>query len=73
VLAKIREAGAMVRPTKTIAISPDEPDNRFLECSEAAVAAYLVTGNARHFPKSHKATVVVNARRLLALLAAPEE
>jgi len=35
-LAKIREVGTMVHPTKTLAISQDEPDNRFLECAEAA-------------------------------------
>ena len=72
-LTKIREAGTMVHPTKTLAVSRDEPDNRFLECAEAAEADYLVTGNTRHFPKSHKATFVVNARQLLALLTEPEK
>lgn len=71
-LAKIREAATVVYPNKTLAISKDEPDNRFLECAEAARAAYLVTGNTRHFPQTHKATMIVNGRQLLALLTAPE-
>ena len=36
--------------TERLAISPHQPDNRFLECAEAALATYLVTGNSRHFP-----------------------
>ena len=49
-LQEVEQAAIMVQPTKTLAISPDEPDNRFLECAAAAQAAYLVTGNTKHFP-----------------------
>jgi predicted nucleic acid-binding protein len=52
-------------PEAPVAESPDEPDNRFLECAEAAAAEYLVTGNARHFPKRWKRTRIVNARQFL--------
>src|ERR1700719_2088563 len=38
-----------VAPAEKLAISPHEPDNRFLECAEAALASYFVTGNIRHF------------------------
>lgn len=48
-----------------LAISPDEPDNRFLECAEAASADFLITGNKRHFPPTHGATKIVNAREFL--------
>lgn len=27
-----------------------EPDNRFLECAQAANAVYVLTSNKRHFP-----------------------
>jgi len=46
-----------------------EPDNRFYECADAAQAAFLVTGNLKHFKKDYQATRIVNARRLLDLLA----
>jgi len=52
-------------PGATVIESPDEPDNRFLECAEDAAAEFLVTGNARHFPKRWKQTRVVNARQFL--------
>jgi predicted nucleic acid-binding protein len=48
--------------------SPDEPDNRFLECAEAAQADYLVTGNTRHFPKKWKQTSIVTPRQLILAL-----
>jgi putative PIN family toxin of toxin-antitoxin system len=44
------EESLIVIPTGRVTESPDEPDNRFLECAEAAQADYLVTGNAKHFP-----------------------
>jgi uncharacterized protein len=31
-------------------VALDEADNRFLECALEARAAFLVTGNLRHFP-----------------------
>ena len=72
-LAKIRAASILVHPTETLAVSKDEPDNRFLECADAAEAEYLVTGNTKHFPKTHQRTAVVNARQLLALLTESQE
>ena len=56
----------LVVPTVTRAESPDDPDSRFLECAEVAEAAYLVTGNIRHFPAQWKGTRVLNARKLVA-------
>jgi uncharacterized protein len=58
----------MVTPTRALSVSPDEDDNRFLECAEEAQADYLVTGNKRHFPKRWKSTQVINARELLELI-----
>jgi uncharacterized protein len=67
-LARLHAASAMFSPVLSIGISKDDPDNRFLECAAAAGAAYLVTGNIKHFPKQYKGTQVVTARRLLELL-----
>ncbi len=58
----------LVRPDITLAVSPDETDNRFLECAEAANADYLVTGNIRHFPKRHGKTEVVTPRQFLVVV-----
>ena len=46
----------------TATASLDEDDNRFLECAQAAGAAFLVTGNLRHYPSSYGMTLIVNAR-----------
>ena len=68
-LKRLRRESILIKPTLRLSESPDEADNRFLECADAAVAEFLVTGNKRHFPKSWKATQVVNARELLGLLS----
>lgn len=49
-MRKITGAADVVHPTHTLSVSPDESDNRFLECAQEAGVAYLVTGNKRHFP-----------------------
>jgi len=67
-LARLRAASTMFSTVRTIHVSKDDPDNRFLECAEVTEAMYLVTGNIKHFPKQYKGTQVVTARRLLELL-----
>ena len=67
-LGRLRSASILVAPTDTVSASRDEPDNRFLECAEAAAADFLVTGNKRHFPKRRKGTEVVNAGELLGMI-----
>jgi putative PIN family toxin of toxin-antitoxin system len=49
-------------PSAPITAALDEDDNRFLECAAAADAAYLVTGNLRHYPSEFGSTRMVNAR-----------
>jgi uncharacterized protein len=58
----------MVTPTSHLAESPDESDNRFYECAEAAAADYIVTGNIKHFPMLYRSTEIVTVRQLLELL-----
>jgi uncharacterized protein len=55
----------LVNPKITLTVSPHEPDNRFLESSEAANADYVVTGNTRHFPSRHRNVEIVTPRQFL--------
>jgi putative PIN family toxin of toxin-antitoxin system len=64
-LVLIRRNSTLVSPSRTLSISPDERDNRFLEFAETAHADYLVTGNRRHFPLHWGNTRIVSARELL--------
>jgi putative PIN family toxin of toxin-antitoxin system len=57
----------VVQPTNTLNVSPDEDDNRFLECAVAAQADFLVSGNLKHYPESWGSTSIVNARRFFEL------
>ena len=67
-LAEIRKISTLVKPSSVVLAAADPPDNRFLECAEAASVDFLVTGNKRHFPKQWKNTKVVNARELLEII-----
>ena len=69
VLRQVEVAGSMFHPTEILSISVHEADNRFYECACAAQAAFLVTGNLRHFKSDYQATRIVNSRKLLDLLA----
>jgi uncharacterized protein len=71
-LLAILEIATIVVPVIARTESPDESDNRFLECAEAAAADYLVTGNTRHFPAEWKGARIINAARLLASAASRE-
>ena len=55
----------LVDPVDTVNASPDESDNRFLECAETLHAEFLITGNKRHFPAVWRGTKIVNAREFL--------
>jgi putative PIN family toxin of toxin-antitoxin system len=68
-LNALRAAAESVEPDFTLHVTKVEPDNRFLECAVAGQAAYVVTGNARHFPRHYKGIQVVQARRLFEQLA----
>jgi putative PIN family toxin of toxin-antitoxin system len=68
-LQDIEKAAVMVYPTKRVRNALDEPDNRILECAQAAKAHYLVTGNKKHFPFSQfKGTKIVSPAEFAALL-----
>jgi putative PIN family toxin of toxin-antitoxin system len=65
VLFPFFEYGLRVEPLPVLAVSPHEPDNRLLECAEAANADFLITGNLRHFPATHGNTRILNAKAFL--------
>jgi uncharacterized protein len=65
----IRKQAHLVNPVRTVRVANDPEDNIFIECADAARADYLVTGNARHFPKFWKNTKVVTSREFLSLAA----
>jgi putative PIN family toxin of toxin-antitoxin system len=67
-LALIEAEGTLVTPTKKLAISAHDSDNRFYECADAAGASYLVTGNRRYFPTPYKSTTIITSRQLLDLV-----
>ena len=69
-LDELRQASTVVHPASILKLCRHEPDNRFLECAEAAASDYLVTGNPRDFPTEYRNTNVVTARQFLELLAA---
>ena len=62
---ELEASARLVRPANAVEASPDEADNRFLECAETIDAEFLITGNKRHFSKTWKGTKVVDARKFL--------
>jgi putative PIN family toxin of toxin-antitoxin system len=72
-LETIRDKGFWVRPSETVRVCADPDDDIFLECAQAGRAAYLVTGNLKHFPAAWLDTQIVTARRLLDIVAGETE
>ena len=69
-LTELSKLCRFVAPSKEVAASPDQKDNMFLECAEAAKAHYLVTGNVRHFPERWKYAKTITPRQFLDLFGA---
>jgi putative PIN family toxin of toxin-antitoxin system len=65
VLLDIGAASRLVHPAGVLTIASHEPDNRFLECVQAARANYLVTGNRKHSPKLWGAAKILSAREFI--------
>ena len=68
-LKLIAKRSHSVNPPRQLQLTRDPDDNMFLECADAARADYLVTGNARHFPRFWKRTKVITSREFLSLVA----
>lgn len=54
-----------VEPVPACDACSDPDDNQLLDCALAAGAAYVITGNLRHFPASWQGIEVINARAFL--------
>jgi putative PIN family toxin of toxin-antitoxin system len=72
-LDTIREKGFWVKPTETVRVCADPDDDIFLECAQAARAAYLVTGNLKHFPATWLDTRIIAPRHFLDIMAGETE
>ena len=68
-LQLIQNRARLVKPRRKVDVAADPDDNIFLECADEAGADYLITGNARHFPKFWKKTKIITTREFLDLLA----
>lgn len=64
-LAAFEACAVAVPPGEPVAAASDEDDNRFLECAASGNAAYLITGNLRHYPAAWTPTNIVNARSFI--------
>jgi putative PIN family toxin of toxin-antitoxin system len=49
-MAMLRAAGDLIAPQASVMVSPDPGDTKFVTCAVAGDAAFIVTGNSRHFP-----------------------
>ena len=67
-LQAIRERGLWVRPAQSVRACSDPDDDIFLECAQAARAAYLITGNIKDFPQKWLETAIVTPRGFLDVL-----
>jgi putative PIN family toxin of toxin-antitoxin system len=65
----IKSHSHAVTPVRTLQVTRDPDDNRFLECADAAGADYLITGNQRHFPRFWKKTKVITPREFIGVVA----
>ncbi len=67
-LPQLWERCVIIKPTVRLKVCSDPDDNHVLDCAVAAQADFLVTGNAKHFPKSYKTIKVISPRQFLELL-----
>jgi len=47
-LALLRDEARLVKPTQRLSLSPDESDNRYIECAVDGGAEIIVTGDKLH-------------------------
>ena len=68
-LSDIKKFGIKYLPDFRLNIIKDSPDNRLLELAETSRAAYLITGNTKHFIMRHyKSTMIISAREFWELI-----
>jgi putative PIN family toxin of toxin-antitoxin system len=68
-LQLVRNRVRLVVPSRSVLMTADPDDNKFLECADAASADYLVTGDQRHYPSFWKKTKVITPREFIDIVA----
>ncbi len=68
-LQLVRNRTYPVTPSLSIHMTKDPDDSKFLECTDAAGADYLVTGNSRHYPRFWKKTKVITPCEFINIVA----
>lgn len=71
-LALFRDETKLIQPKRRLSVSPDETDNRYLECAVEGGAEVLVTGDKRHLLpiKEYKGIAIISPATFLMLLQA---
>lgn len=69
-IGAIRDCALLVSPGRRLNVTRDPDDNMVLECAVSGKARYVVTGNARDFPRQFQGIDVVPPRQFLVILAA---
>lgn len=57
-----------VASSSLLQVTSDPADNIFVECADAALADYLITGNPRHFPRFWKKTKIITSREFIGIV-----
>ncbi|MBI4676689.1 MAG: putative toxin-antitoxin system toxin component, PIN family [Elusimicrobia bacterium] len=65
ILGSLRKVAAVIVPSEPIRACKDPSDDKFLECAVASGAAFLITGNQRHFPGHLREVRVVSPAAFL--------
>ncbi len=71
-MATIRKVAHHVEPVRSVTARPMNLTTASSNAPKAPEPIYLVTGNTRHFPQSHKGTHTVTGRRFLDMMAESE-
>ncbi len=61
----LSDLGEWVNPSERVSVSPDEDDNRVLECALSGGADVIVTGNSKHFPLAFRGIRILTPRGFL--------
>lgn len=69
-LILLRDEATLITPEERLDVSPDEPDNRYIECAVAGEAEFLVTGDKRHLLplKEYEGVTFISPATFLAVL-----
>lgn len=69
-LALLRDEARLIAPQQRLDVSPDETDNRYIECAVAGGAEFLVTGDKQHLLplKEHQGVIILSPTAFLVLL-----